>query len=333
MFKKTKSVGGQEVAKAHFAWAPTDDPADWKLPLHNCNHVQDALARFDQTQDIPDDKKHGVAETIVAKAKDCGFDTSGFEKEYLRSLSPAVRAIRARLGDREVRYLTGRIELRASDKGPRLRMTVPYNSESDDLGGFREQVRPGAFTKSMQERDVMSLWNHDPMWVLGRKGNDTLNLESTGEGLTGEVQLDKDDPMHQHFARRVERRDVTGTSFGFQKVHDDWGGVASDGIPLRSLQEVRLYDLSPVTFPAYPESGVTSRSLVDVASVRAGVDLATLVAAIVGSDGGKIRHDLAAGVRSQVDRILAMLPPPPAPVRSDDDRRRVLRLAEILASA
>lgn len=325
---KTKTVDGKELSRSDFAWAPGDDPADWKLPIHDKDHAQNAMARFNQTEGIPDAEKKAVAKKIAAKAKSFGIDTTDFEKEYARSLR--IAELRIGLPKLEVRMMA-RIELRRTDAGPKIGMTIPYNSESEDLGGFRECVRAGCFSKTMQEQDVRALWNHDPNWVLGRTGNKTLALRSTDGGLDGEVTLDPEDQMHTHFARRVERGDVAGASFGFEKVRDNWDGTASDGMPLRSLIEARLFDLSPVTFAAYPAAAAEQRSLLDVASVRAGVDLAVLAAALAAAEDGRIAVDAAAAVRSYVDRIVAMLPAPPAPQRSDEDRRRLLRQAERIA--
>lgn len=329
---KTKSVGGKELPASDFAYVgDPEDPSTWKLPIHDASHAQNAMARFNQTEGIPEAEKKAVAKKIADKAKSFGIDTTDFEKQYARSLSPTVRAIRASLPRIERR--AARIELRRTDNGPKIGMTIPYNTESDDLGGFRETVRSGCFTQTMQQQDdIRALWNHDPNWVLGRTGNKTLTLRSTDAGLDGEVSLDAEDQMHNHFARRVERGDVAGASFGFEKQQDSWDGVASDGMPLRSLLQARLYDVSPVTFPAYPDAAAEKRSsLLDVASVRAGVDLAVLAAALAAAEDGKIAADAAAAVRSSVDRIVAMLPKPSAPTRSDEDRRRILKLSQSIA--
>src|SRR5690349_1793284 len=98
------------------------------------------------------------------------------------------------------------LELRAASRGPLLRMSIPYNSESDDLGGFREVVRPGAFAAALGNgENVVALWNHDSNWPLGRTTNHTLALRDSPQGLIGEVELDPLSAMHQEFARRIER--------------------------------------------------------------------------------------------------------------------------------
>lgn len=140
-------------------------------------------------------------------------------------------------------------------------LRLPYNTPSSDLGGFREIIKPGAFTRSLRQDDIRALWNHDPNWVLGRTSNGTLVLRDTPTALEAEITLDPQDPMHASWAARVERGDVNAMSFGFEKVLDNWT-VAADGTPLRNLLECRLFDISPVTFPAYDSaSAVASRGL------------------------------------------------------------------------
>ncbi len=84
MAGKTKSIGGTDVPASGFAYVGDPEKTDtWKLPIHDCSHAQNALARFGQTEGIPAGDRAKVARKIVAKAKSCGFDTSNFEKEHL----------------------------------------------------------------------------------------------------------------------------------------------------------------------------------------------------------------------------------------------------------
>lgn len=324
-----KSVGGKELPASAFAYVgDPKDPSTWHLPIHDEAHAQDALSRFNQAE-IPDDEKATVARKIAAKAKSFGIDTTSFEKEYVRHWA-RVLEFRAALPKMERRFCD--YELRRGDGGPTVHMEVPYNAESDGLGGFREVVKPGAFSKSANENDVVSLWNHDPNWVLGRSSNGTLAMRSTDKSFQGDVKLDPEDQMHNHFARRIERRDVQGTSFGFDKIRDSWGGVASTGVPLRALQEIRLHDLSPVTFPAYSDATAEKRSMVlELAAVRGGVDVAGLAAILAEAKEGHVPATHAEEVRTFIGRLTALLPPPDAPIVSDEDRVRRLDLSLRLA--
>lgn len=76
------TVSGEKVKREDFAYAPAGSkPSEWKLPVHDKNHTQNALARFNQT-DLPADAKAGVKRKILERAHKFGIDTSGFEKEH-----------------------------------------------------------------------------------------------------------------------------------------------------------------------------------------------------------------------------------------------------------
>jgi HK97 family phage prohead protease len=243
-----------------------------------------------------------------------------------------IATVKSNLPRREHRLIEGAAELRAAADGkPRIAMHIPYDRRSETMWGFVEIIKPSAFTKTLQERgsDVVSLWNHDPLWVLGRESNRTLDIRNSDQELEGVVTLDADDPMHKHFARRVERRDVKGSSFGFETVRDNYITEA-DGTILRELVEVRLYDLSPVTFPAYPDSDAEKRghaeALYDVASARAKVDLAALAAAIVRMEQGRFAAADVAEMRAWLAFLEHGVPAPAATVTPIAVLRRQLDL-------
>jgi len=134
-----------------------------------------------------------------------------------------------------------------------------FGVPSDPLGfgHFVERVKPGAFTKTLQEADVVALWNHDENVVLGRTSAGTLRLAEDDRGLAYEIDLDLDSPWGRSVFRAIERRDVTQSSFGFDVVKDSWEYPDDDAEPInRTLVEVRLWDVSPVTWPAYPQTEV-----------------------------------------------------------------------------
>jgi hypothetical protein len=82
---KTKTVSGKELTASDFAYVgDANDPSTWSLPVHDKSHIQDALARFNQT-DLPADKKTAVAKKLASKARGAGIDPSGFEKENVKS--------------------------------------------------------------------------------------------------------------------------------------------------------------------------------------------------------------------------------------------------------
>lgn len=150
-------------------------------------------------------------------------------------------------------------DLRASQAGDDPKISgyaAIFNSLSEDLGGFRETIKPGAFIKTIQESDVRALFNHDKNFVLGRKKAGTLRLAEDEVGLSIEI-----DPPDTQAARDlitlINRGDVDQMSFSFRTVRDDWDQM--DDQVIRTLIEVKLFDISPVTFPAYPQTSVQVR--------------------------------------------------------------------------
>src|SRR3990167_3081029 len=247
--------------------------------------------------------------------------------------SDPIDAIRGKLPKQERRTYQGEISLRAEGDNPTIGMFVPFGRRSVELWGFVEIIEPSAFTKTLQERggDIVSVWNHDPNWVLGRQSNKTLALREADDGLHGDVTRDGEDAMHKPFARRVERRDVIGTSFGFETVRDDWV-TEPDGTVLRKLVEVKLFDVSPVTFPAYPDSEAEKRSsAVDIATVKAGVDIAQLAVVLASVEDGKIPETQAEDFRGWLAQLEALVPPAAPTIPADEELRRRLGLRQRVA--
>ena len=153
-------------------------------------------------------------------------------------------------------------ELRAIEDEKGLRHIVGYaavfNSLSENLGGFREKIEPGAFRDSITADDVRALWNHDSNYILGRNKSGTLALSEDERGLKIDVS-----PPDTQWARdlmvSIDRGDVDKMSFGFRTLDDDWNAVNHEEV--RTLKKVQLFDVSPVVFPAYPDTEVGLRSL------------------------------------------------------------------------
>lgn len=164
----------------------------------------------------------------------------------------------------EKRFVRG-TELRLSedDKGPTLSGYIAvFGQLSDDFGGWRERIAPGAFTETIGLHDIRALWNHENDLVLGRLKAGTLELSEDETGLAFRNRP----PDTTWFKDRVvslKRKDVTGSSFGFYTDSDEWG-IEPDGTRVRTLKKVTLVEVSPgVTFPAYPQASteVARRSM------------------------------------------------------------------------
>lgn len=163
---------------------------------------------------------------------------------------------------RELRIAPAQIEVRASpdDSGQPVisGYAAVFNQLSEDLGGFREMIRPGAFRKTLKESDARALWNHNPDYVLGRSSAGTLALREDDHGLKFEV-TPPDTTWARDLLVTMQRGDVNQMSFSFSAVKDRW---MQGDTQQRELIEVRLYEVSPVTFPAYPQTDAAVRSLI-----------------------------------------------------------------------
>ncbi len=163
--------------------------------------------------------------------------------------------------DREVRRVE-RLELRQSDDG--LPMIEGYATVYDyrydigggpDMGGFTEVIATGAASKSAQEADVRLLANHGGL-PLARTRSGTLQLESDDIGLKVRATLDPTNPAAQEVRSAMERGDVDQMSFAFRVVRDQWNADYSE----RTISEVKLFDVSVVTYPANPATVVKLRA-------------------------------------------------------------------------
>jgi len=159
-------------------------------------------------------------------------------------------------------------EIRASGQGDGLTFSghaAVFNTLSESLGCFRERIAAGAFGKSLQMDDIRALLNHDPNHVLGRNRSNTLDLREDDHGLWFEVRA-PDVEWVRALRVSVERGDINQCSFGFECLRDEWRTV--DGQEERTLLEVRLFDISLVTYPAYTATDAQVRSAADVFAAR-----------------------------------------------------------------
>lgn len=134
-----------------------------------------------------------------------------------------------------------------------------FDMLSEKMWGFREKVAKGAFTKTIGQDDVRMLWNYDPNFVLARNKSKTLTLREDGkglyfEGIVPETQWAKD------LVVSIKRGDVSQCSFGFIIEKEEWNYGDGKEEDIRTLKEVKLFDVSPVTYPAYPQTEVHIRS-------------------------------------------------------------------------
>jgi hypothetical protein len=168
----------------------------------------------------------------------------------------------------DLKILIGEYERRA---GPGLELRVEgdetkpviagyaavFNQEVE-IGPFREVIRPGAFMGAIAEDDVRFLFNHEESTVMARNRAGTLRLAEDDRGLKVEADVNPDDDDVRRLITKLRRGDVTQMSFAFQTLEEKWNQEPKT--PLREVLKVRLFDVSAVTFPAYPQTTVAVRS-------------------------------------------------------------------------
>lgn len=162
---------------------------------------------------------------------------------------------------RETRFLAREMRVARNDAGQaQIRgYAAVFDSFSEDLGGFREVIKPGAFTEALANgSDVRALFNHDESLILGRTKSGTLELTEDGIGLAFLCTL-PDTQVARDLAVSIERGDVDQCSFGFFCLEDEWQMV--DDMPVRSVIKAGLFDVSAVTYPAYTATTVSMRSV------------------------------------------------------------------------
>ena len=186
----------------------------------------------------------------------------------------------------ETRVNVSEFEVREYEDGMRFTgYAAVFNSASQPLP-FVERIAPGAFKRSLDSRnDIKLLWNHDTGSVLGSTRAGTLTLEEDYRGLKVDAML-PNTSLGRDVRELIKRGDVDSMSFGFSVPEggDDWSANGME----RTLNSVRLHEVSIVAFPAYPgTAGSTAvRGLTELAQ-RASVDADELADAILALEEGK----------------------------------------------
>ena len=147
-----------------------------------------------------------------------------------------------------------------------------FDSWSETLGGifpFKEIVRKGTFTETIKLDDIRALFNHDPNYVLGRNVAGTLELEEDDIGLRV-VITPPDTSWANDLIKNLRRGDISQMSIGFIVLEDTWG--TQDGIDIREIKKVQLFDVSIVTHPAYTQTDVGVRAMESYKAYRSQLD-------------------------------------------------------------
>lgn len=134
-----------------------------------------------------------------------------------------------------------------------------FGKMSEDLGGFREIIAPGAFSRALERGDTIKLlYDHDSAAVLASSDNGSLEIREDEVGLHVWARVDMDDPDVQRVAAKLRSGIVDQMSFAFtmgDDAEDDW--EYTSGLPVRTIRSVStLIEASIVAFPAYTSTKV-----------------------------------------------------------------------------
>ena len=166
--------------------------------------------------------------------------------------------------DKERRYFTSLIQFEeregTKDENTIVGHAAVFNKDSEDLGGFIERISPGAFDDVLGD-DTVAAFNHDPSQVFGRNGkNMSLSVDNTG--LRYVVKM-PDTTLGRDIRQLIKDEIITQSSFAFTVREQQWEHFKNKP-SIRTIVKVsRLYDVAPVTYPAYPDTTVATRSLKD----------------------------------------------------------------------
>lgn len=133
-----------------------------------------------------------------------------------------------------------------------------FNSNYEIAPDMSESIAPGAFDNTIAD-DVRALINHDTTLVLGRTKAGTLQLRTDNHGLWGHIDINPNDTDAMNLYNRVQRGDVDQCSFGFDILNEETD-FREDGSVHWTIKEVKLYEVSPCTFPAYEETNIAART-------------------------------------------------------------------------
>lgn len=152
-------------------------------------------------------------------------------------------------------------EERKNGKATLVGHAAVFNSLSEDFGGWRERIAPGAFDGVLGD-DVYALFNHDPNFIVAATADGTLRLSQDNTGLLAEMEPMDTQLIRDLVVTPIRQGKVRKMSFAFDIPvgGDEW--TLEEGTDIRVIKRVgRLYDVSPVTYPAYPGTDISARTL------------------------------------------------------------------------
>ncbi len=135
---------------------------------------------------------------------------------------------------------------------------IKFDEVTELWPGYFEVIKREGVEKAIKDADIRALFNHDDSLVLGRTGNGTVTLGVDDVGLFGDIIINRNDPQAVGAYARVQRGDVIGCSFGFYPIKINTE-ERDDGSYLDTILELEIFEVSPCTFPAYPQTEIAAR--------------------------------------------------------------------------
>lgn len=171
----------------------------------------------------------------------------------------------SKLETRTITFDLEPLETRENEPKVLKGIAIKYNVLSEPMyDQFYERINPRALDKTLKENDQVALWGHDSMYVLGRKSEGTLKLINKADGLHFEI-TPPSTTWANDLIESVKRKDIKQMSFGFNVVTDKWyadeDSKKKHGLAIREIEELKLYEISLVTFPAYTQTSVRNNNI------------------------------------------------------------------------
>ena len=212
-------------------------------------------------------------------------------KARIEGLPGEVRS----LGKNEVRTMPSEFEIRDSNDGMTISgYAAVFNSDSEPLP-FIERIAPGAFTRSLKSRnEIKLLWNHDMGEPMASLRGGSLKLWEDAKGLAYEAKL-ANTTRGRDVAELIRSGVIDAMSFGFNVIKDTWDERGN-----RTLEAVRIHEISVVSYPAYSATAGT----VSVRSADAGIDAEALADALLRLESGEeLEADHAELIKDVVSKL------------------------------
>ena len=243
-FSRDNDAGGRGV---DFIWGVLPDDGG----------VEIQAIRFDAQEFTVDEARAWLAEHDFEPIE---FEPASGSSERSESVIHSLEIKEANMADREIRARLENAEIRAEEGEIRVSGYAAIFGEETNIGGmFTEVIERGAFKNAIaRQDDVVFLINHDGL-PLARTRSGTLKLTEDERGLYMEASLDGEDPDVRSIVPKMKRGDLDKMSFAFIPERQAWDD--SGKMPKRMIKDVRLYDVSIVTTPAYDGTEIGLRSL------------------------------------------------------------------------